>query len=84
MRNDDATLKNNVSSEYNYSNRDGRRSNREWIFDQAAIREMERTTIQRFKIISSYSLSLKIFSMRKKRIQRTTIEILQRGPLFSK
>lgn len=56
MRNDDATLKNNVSSEYNYSNRDGRRSNREWIFDQAAIREMERTRIQRFKIISSYSL----------------------------
>lgn len=56
MRNDDATLKNNVSSEYNYSNRDGRRSNREWIFDQAAIREMKRTTIQRFKIISSCSL----------------------------
>lgn len=41
MRNDDATLKNNVSSEYNYSNRDGRRSNREWIFDQATIREMD-------------------------------------------
>lgn len=41
MRNDDATLKNNVSSEYNYSNRDGRRSNREWIFDQAAIRKMD-------------------------------------------
>lgn len=55
MRNDDATLKNNVSSEYNYSNRDGRRSNREWIFDQAAIREMERTTIQ---ILKSFRVAL--------------------------
>lgn len=81
MRNDDATLKNNVSSEYNYSNRDGRRSNREWIFDQAAIREMDHdsTFYNHFEL-----LSLKIFSMRKKKIQRTTIEILQRGPLFSK
>lgn len=54
MRNDDATLKNNVSSEYNYSNRDGRRSNREWIFDQAAIREMDHdsTFYNHFELLS--------------------------------
>lgn len=45
------------------------------------IREMDHdsTFYNHFELFS-----LKIFSMRKKRIQRTTIEILQRGPLFSK